>query len=157
MEFSFSGPSGPLRIVLAIIVGLGAMGYGGYMYTAQSSAVESTETVEATIVSTSIEEIDNRKGSDEYSPHATFTYTYEGEQYTSSDMYPGDVAHEFPTKEDAQAQLDGYDSGATVSAYVPTNSPGDAFLQDETSNKPLFIAGLGAFLAFGTVISVFRS
>ena len=157
MEFNFSGPSGPLRITLAIIVGLGAMGYGGYMYSAQSSAVESTETVEATIVSTSIEEINNRKGTDDYSPHATFDYTYEGEQYTSSDMYPGDVAHEFPTKEDAKAQLEGYDGGATVSAHVPTNSPENAFLKHETSNKPLFIAGLGAVLAFGTVISLFRS
>jgi len=78
MEFNFSGPSGPLRIALAIIVGLGAMGYGGYMYSAQSTALESTETVEAIIVSTSIEEIDSRKGLDDYSPHATFNYTYDG-------------------------------------------------------------------------------
>jgi len=72
-------------------------------------------------------------------------------------MYPGDVAHEFPTKEDAKAQLGGYEPGASVTAYVPTSSPEDAFLKQETSNKPLFIAGLGAVLAFGTVITLLRS
>lgn len=157
MEFNFNGPSGPLRIALAIIVGLGAIGYGGYMYSAQSAALESTESAQATIVSTSIERVDERRGNDDYSPHATFEYTYRGETYTSSDMYPGGVSHEFETKEDARAQLDGYEPGATATVYVPTNSPGDGFLAHESSNKPLYISALGGILVLGTIVSIVRS
>ncbi len=157
MEFNFNGPSGALQIALTLIVGLGAIGYGGYSYSAQSAALDSTETVDATIVSTSIERHDARRGTDDYSPQATFNYTYEGETYTSSHVYPGDVLHEFGTKEDARAQLEGYEPGATVTAYVPSDSPENAFLKYESSNKPLYIIGLGAILVLGTIVSVLRS
>ena len=156
MEFNFNGPSGPLRIALAIIVGLGAVGYGGFMYTAQSSALDATETVNATIESTSIERLEQTKGTDDYSPQATFNYTYQGESYTSSAMFPGDVAHELETKEDARAQLEGYEPGATVAAYVPSDSPENAFLKHESSNKPIFVMALGGILVVGTIISIFR-
>jgi hypothetical protein len=72
-------------------------------------------------------------------------------------MYPGDVSHEFGTKEDARAQLEGYEPGATVTAYVPSNSPGNAFLKHESSNKPLYITGLGAILVLGTLVSLIRN
>ncbi|MFA9516622.1 DUF3592 domain-containing protein [Halopenitus sp. H-Gu1] len=157
MEFNFNGPSGPLQITLALIVGLGAVGYGGYSYSAQSAALDSTETVDATIVSTSIERIDERRGTDDYSPQATFNYTFNGEPYTSSNMYPGDVSHEFGTKEKASAQLEGYETGATVTAYVPTDSPDNAFLKHESSNKPLYILGLGGIVVLSTLASIIRS
>lgn len=157
MEFNFNGPSGPLQIALAIIVGLGAVGYGAYSYSAQSAALESTETVDATIVSTSIERLNSRRGTDDYSPQATINYTYNGEPYTSSNMYPGDVSHEFETKEDARAQLAGYETGDTVTAYVTTDSPSNAFLKHESSNKPLYIIGLGAILVLGTLVSIVRN
>lgn len=157
MEFNFDGPSGTLQIALALLVGLGALGYGAYSYSAQSAALESTETVDATIVSTSIERVDERRGPDDYSPQATFNYTYEGETHTSSNMYPGGVSHEFGTKEDARAQLERYEPGATVTAYVPSDSPGNAFLKLESSNKPLYITGLGAVLVLGTLVSIVRN
>jgi len=157
MEFDFDGPSGTFRIALALIVGFGAMGYGAYSYSSQSAALDSTETVDATIVSTSIERLNERRGTDDYSPQATFNYTYEGETYTSSHMYPGGVTHEFETKEDARAKLGGYEPGASVTAYVPTDSPGNAFLKHESSNKPLYIIGLGAVFVLGTIVSIFRN
>jgi hypothetical protein len=157
MEFNFNGPSGPLQIALVLIIGLGAVGYGGYSYSAQSAALDSTDRVEVTIVSTSIERLDERRGTDDYSPQATFNYTYNGEHYTSSNMYPAGVSHEFGTKEEARAQLEGYEPGATVTAYVPTESPGTAFLKHERSNKPLYIIGLGAVLALGTIVSIIRN
>ena len=157
MEFNFNGPSGTLQIAFALAVGLGAMGYGAYSYSSQSAALDSAETVDATIVSTSIERINERRGTDDYSPKATFNYTYEGETYTSSHLYPGGISHEFETREDARAQLAGYESGATVTAYVPTDAPGTAFLTHESSNKPMYIIGLGAILVLGTIVSSVRN
>lgn len=156
MEFNFNGPSGTLQIALALLVGLGAMGYGAYSYTAQSSALDSAETVEATIVSTSIETVSQRRGT-EYSPQATFNYTYEGETYTSSNVYPGKLAREFGSEEDARAQLEGYEPGDTVTAYVPSDDPGNAFLKHESSNKPFLVIGLGGVIVLGTVVSIFRN
>ncbi|WP_080510737.1 DUF3592 domain-containing protein [Halorubrum californiense] len=156
MEIDFDGPSGTLQIALALIVGLGVMGYGGYSYTAQSAALDSTETVDATIVSTSIEQLDQRRGTDDYSPQATFNYTYKNETYTSSHMYPGGITHEFETEEDARAKLEAYEPGASITAYVPTDSPRNAFLKHQSSNKPLYIIGFGAIFVLGTIVSGFR-
>jgi len=156
MEINFDGPSGPLQIAFALILGLGTIGYGAYSYSAQTAALDSTETVDATVVSTSIERLDERRGTDDYSPQATFNYTYEGEQYTSSNVFPGKLPREFGTKDKARAQLEGYESGNTVRAYVPQNNPGNAFLEHESSNKPLLVTGLGAIVVLGTVVSIFR-
>jgi len=157
MEFNLDGPSGTLQIAFALVVGLGAMGYGAYSYSSQSAALDSTETVDATIVSTSVERVNKRRGTDDYRPQATFNYTYEDETYTSSHMYPRGISHEFETKEDARAQLEGYESGATVTAYTPTGSSGKAFLKHESSNKPLYIIGFGGIFVLGTIVSIFRN
>jgi len=155
IEVKFNGPSGTLRIVVMLLLGLGSMGYGAYSYPAQSSALESTETVDATLVSTSVETVDQRRGTS-YTPQATFEYSYQGESYTSSNVYPGPLSKEFGSEADARAQLDGYETGDSVTAYVPSDSPGNAFLNHESSNKPLFVIGFGGILAFGTLFSVFR-
>lgn len=156
MEFNFDGPSGTLQIVIALLIGLGTMGYGVYSYSAQSAAVDSTDTVEATIVSTGIERVDQRRGTDDFSPQVTFNYTFEGEQYTASNMYPGGITREFETKEDIRELLEGYEPGATKTAYVPTDAPQNAFLKHQSSNKPLYVIGLSVIMLLGTIVSIFR-
>ncbi|GAB6860169.1 hypothetical protein JCM17092_02580 [Haloplanus litoreus] len=131
--------------------------YGADSYSAHSAALDATERVDTTVVATSLERVKQRRGTDGYRPRATFNHTYEGEADTSSNVYPGGVTHEFETKEDARAKLEGYEPGATVTAYVPTDSPGNAFLKHRSSNKPFYIIGLGALLALGTSVSIFRN
>jgi len=156
MEFNFNGPSGTVQIVVALLLGLGTMGYGAYSYTAQASALESTETVEATLVSTSVETLDQRRGT-AYTPQATFEYSYQGASYTASNVYPGPLPREFGSEPEARAQLDGYAAGDTVTAYVPADSPGEAFLKHERSNKPLLVIGFGGVVLLGTLVSIFRN
>lgn len=151
-----NGPSGPLGIALALLVGLGAMGYGAYDYTQQTSALESSTTVDATIVSTGVETNHQRRGTS-YSPQATFDYSYEGTNYTASNVYPGNIPRTFDREETARAQLEGYDEGATVTAYVPRDDPGDAFLRHESSTTPFFVIGFGALFVLGTVYSALQS
>jgi hypothetical protein len=156
VEFNFNGPSGTLQVVLAVLLGLGTMGYGAYSYTAQSSALDSAVTVDATVVSTSVETVAKRRGTG-YAPQATFDYTYDGESYTSSKVYPEKLPREFDTAEDARAQLEEYEPGGTVTAYVSPDSPGEAFLEHESSTKPLIVIGFGAVVLLGTVASVLRN
>ncbi|WP_435361539.1 DUF3592 domain-containing protein [Haloarchaeobius sp. DFWS5] len=153
MDIDVNGPEGPLQIGLMLVVGLGLIGYGGLSYTTQSSQLDSAVEVDATITETSIEEVDVKRGTD-FTPHATFEYTYEGESYTSSKMYPGKLTREFNTKDDAREQLDGYDVGNTVTAYVPTDSPGSAYLEHSSSNKPLIVAGIGLFFFLASAYSI---
>lgn len=146
----FDGLSGNIRVVVLLIVGLATIGYGAYSYSSQTSALDSAVEVDATISSTSIEA--NQKKGNTYTPQATFNYTYEGETYTSSNLYPGELPREF-SKKDAKAELEEYESGETVTAYVPPESPGDAFLKYESSNKPLVVIGFGGLI----VLSAGRS
>jgi len=99
--------------------------------------------------------VNQRRGTP-YITKATFEYSYQGESHTSSNVYPGPLSKDFGSKADPRAQLDGYGTGDTVTAYVPPDSPGNAFLNHESSNKPLFVIGLGGSLAGGTLLSVFR-
>jgi hypothetical protein len=150
-----NGPSGTLQTVLALLVGLGAVGYGAYSYTTQVSALDSAETVDATIVSTGVETNDQRRGVS-YTPLATFNYSYGGETYTVTNVYPGKLPREFGSRESARSQLEGYEPGETVTAYVPPDTPGDAFLKHERSNKPFLVVGLGALFVLGTLYSTIR-
>lgn len=149
-----NGPTGWVRIGLAIVFGLAAIGYGGYSYIEQTSALDSAATVDATVTDISVE-TNSGKG-DTYSLHATYNYTYESEQYTSSNVYPGELPRDFNRKEDARSQLGGVDSGDTVSAYVPTDNPGNAYLKHETSNKPFIVIGIGLLLVVAALHSTLK-
>ncbi|AZH24483.1 DUF3592 domain-containing protein [Haloplanus aerogenes] len=137
-----NGPSGRVGIALTLLIGLASIGFGAYSYSTQSAALSSAETVEGTITSTSIEKHSTKGVS--YTPQATFNYTYEGETYTASNVYPGTLAREFDTESAARAELEGYDAGDTVTVYVPTDSPAKGYLQRESSNKPFLLIGVGA-------------
>jgi len=156
MRLKINGPSGTFQVLLAIILGLGAIGYGGYSYTSQTSALDSAVTVNATVVSTSVETVSQRRGT-EYRPQATFSYRYNGEAYTTTNVYPGPLPREFGSPDEARAQLDGFEAGTTVTAYVPSDSPENAFLKVERSNKPFLLVGLGVLLVVGTILSSLRT
>jgi len=155
MEFNLNGPSGTLQAVLVVLLGLATLGYGAYSYNAQTSALDSAVEVDATVTSTSVEENTQRRGVS-YTPQATFSYRYEGEERGSSNVYPGTLPREFDSRESAESALEGYESGETVTAYVPPESPDEAFLKHETSNKPFFVMGVGVLFLLGAVYSVFR-
>jgi hypothetical protein len=149
-----SGPSGRIGIALTLVIGLASIGFGVYSYSTQASALDSAATVEGTITSTSIETHSNKGVS--YTPQATFTYSYEGETYTASNVYPGTLARDFDTERAARAELDGYEEGATVTVYVPTDAPEKGYLQRERSNKPFLLIGVGVLFLGGAGRSVLR-
>jgi len=155
MKFNVNGPSGGLQVAVVVLIGLGTIGYGAYSYNAQTSALGSAVEVDATVTSTSVEENDKRRGVS-YSPKATFTYTYEGEEYTSSNVYPGTLPREFDTEDDARDALDGYGEDEAVTAYAPPESPGSAYLKKEGSNKPFLVMGIGVLFLFAALYSAVR-
>jgi len=146
-----SGPSGRIGIALTLVIGLASIGFGAYSYTTQSAALDSAATVEGTVASTSIEETSTKGVS--YVPQATVNYTYQGERYTSSNVYPGTLSKDFDTERAARDELEGYEPGATVTVYVPTDSPGAGYLERERTNKPFVLLGVGGLFLVGAIRS----
>jgi hypothetical protein len=146
-----SGPSGRLGIALTLVLGLASIGFGAYSYTTQSAALDSATTVEGTITSTSIEESSGKGVS--YTPRATFDYAYRGDTYTSSNVYPGTLSKDFDTERAARDELEGYEPGATVTVYVPTDSPEAGYLERERTNKPFVLLGVGGLFLVGAIRS----
>lgn len=155
MKFSINGPSGTLRVAAVLLLGLGTVGYGAYSYSAQTSALGSAVEVNATMSSTTVEENTQRRGVS-YTPQATFSYRYGGEEYSSSSVYPGRLPRDFDSREAAESALEGYGAGETVTAYVPPESPEDAFLKHESSDKPFLVMGIGVLFVLFSVYSAFR-
>lgn len=159
MELNSSSPSGPLVAIVLLVAGLGMVGYGAHTYMSQSAALDSTETVNATVTSTSVDEMHSsgRRGGIDYRPQVTFNYTYDGERYSSSNLYPSGVTQDSGTRGSAESELEGYEPGTNVTAHVPTDSPDSAFLKDQRSTKPLFMMGFGALFALLMTATIVRN
>ena len=129
------------RLLLVAAVLACVAGYGGYAYVQQTQAIERSVPVEATVTNVTITEDDTQSGI-KYDPDITFAYRYEGTNYTSDNIFPGHPQN-YGERSAARDLLDPYAVGETTTAYVPPASPGQAFLERETTSTPLIFAGLG--------------
>jgi hypothetical protein len=137
--------------LLFLLVGLAVTGYGAYDYFQQQESIDAAESVTATVVETGVESDSTGSSTDvDYYPTVRFEYTYRGETYTSNEVYPASVRRSYDTESAARDVVDEYDVGSSVTAYVPPESPGDAFLRDEQTHAPLVAVGIGvAFVLLG--------
>jgi len=155
MKIDVPGSSSRLGIAVVLLVGVATMGYGAYSYVEQTSALGDAEQVEATIVETGVETVDQRRGT-AYAPAATFNYTYGGESYSSSNVYPGPLPRELNSRQAARDVVAEYERGETVTAYVPAERPKKAYLLKESSDKPLLVIGFGVLFLLGGAVSAVR-
>ncbi len=148
MEFSVRGTPVMFSalMIVALLLGVGALGYGGYDYVQGSSAVENAVAVETTVVDTEIRESGGRRGLI-YRVSVEHTYRYEGTEYTSDQVFPGQISPLFTSRRDAETAIESYEPNATVAAYVDPDSPGGAFLERETTLAPFRWMGLGGLVA----------
>lgn len=128
--------------LLILVLGLALAGFGAYDYVQQSEAISKAVTVDATVTDTNVDRVSQRRGT-EYRPEVTFEYTYRGESYTASNLYPATVATNYDTLSEAESAISEYGVGDTVTAYVNPDSPGTAFLKHKKSNAPLKFAAIG--------------
>jgi hypothetical protein len=133
-------------MVVALLLGLGGVGYGGYDYVQQSSAVENAVAVETTVVDTEIRESGGRRGL-VYRVSVEHTYRYGGTEYTSEQVFPGRISPMFTARTDAETAIEPYEPNTTATAYVDPDSPGRAFLERETTLAPFRWVGLGGLVA----------
>jgi len=143
-----NGPSTTRGALVLLVVGLAAAGFGGYDYLQQSEAVDDAVTVDAEVIETGVETVSGgRRGGVEYRP--TVQFTYDGESYTSTNVFPSVASPNYDTESAARDALDGAQAGDTVTAYVDPADPDGAFLLNQTSFAPLLFVLIGALFVVG--------
>jgi hypothetical protein len=101
--------------------------------------------IEATVESKEIT-MDSSKRGDSYTPHVTYSYMYNGTQYTSGNIRPGIGTKTSDTRTAAEDRIDQYNVGETTTAYVVQGSPSKSYLKKKSSSLPLIFGILGLFL-----------
>ncbi|WP_247010640.1 DUF3592 domain-containing protein [Halorientalis litorea] len=129
--------------LLAFAVAL--VGAGGYSYVQQGQAVDDAVAVEATVDSAQVERIDSRRSID-YEPEIEYTYEYQGETYTSEQVFPGPTIRTYSDRSEAQSVVRSYEPGTTVQAYVRPSAPSNAFLIRERTPWPTRALAVGSVL-----------
>ncbi|WP_277543469.1 DUF3592 domain-containing protein [Haloarcula laminariae] len=133
------------KSVYLLLLAISLIGLGGYSYVQQGQAVDTAVTVQATVDSADVERIDSRR-SIEYEPEINYTYQYQGETYTSDQVFPGPTVRTYSERSQAQSIVQSYEPGTTVEAYVRPSAPGDAFLIRERTPWPVQASAIGAVL-----------
>jgi len=140
-----------------LVLSIAITGFGVYDYTQQSDAVANAVEVDATITDTGVDTVSTRRGGADYKPTVSFEYRFEGTEYSSNSLYPAAVEPDHGTQADAEAELEGYAVGDTVTAYVDPDTPGSAFLKNEESSSPLKFAAIGGIVFLLSVKSILGS
>ena len=140
-----------LGLALSVLLCLGFLVGGAYLYVDGARAVNSFQQTEATVISSDV-----RSGSDigEYYVDVTYEYTVDGRTYDSENVYPG-PGQTSKSEFRAEDVVENYPDGATVTAYYNPGDPSESFLiKQRNTLMPLSMIGMGALtsLAFGTAL-----
>ena len=131
--------------LISIILGIVLLGVAGYMAYSQQQSLSSGVQIEVTVESKEVT-MDSSKSGDRYTPHVTYSYTYNGTQYTSDNIRPGIGTKASDTRTAAEDRIDQYNVGETTTAYVVQGSPSKSYLKKKSSPLPLIFGILGLFL-----------
>ena len=159
MSLDDRGGVGSVLVMGLVLVLLGAgLAYYGYgAAQAEERALENAVEIDVEIEATDIELRERDVSNDDdstretetvYRPTVSFTYEYEGQEYQSNNIYPGGgTFQEYPDRSTAEAQIDDFQVGSTMTGYVDPDDPGEAFLIKESSGSPQMIMVIGGLFA----------
>lgn len=152
MQFTLRGTPVTLTslMLIAIALGVGVAGYGGYDYIQQSNAVEDAVAVETTVTNAEISKSDGRRLY--YRVSVKHTYQYRGTEYTSNQVFPGTTSPIYTVQSDAERVIEPYEPNTTTTAYVDPDAPGKAFLERQTTFAPFKFVGFGGLVALLTTL-----
>jgi Tfp pilus assembly protein PilV len=130
--------------LISITLGVVLLGAAGYIAYSQQQSLSSGVQIEATVESKEITYSSNNGG--RYTPHITYSYTYNGTQYTSDNITPGIGTKASNTRTAAEDRIDQYNVGETTTAYVVQGSPSKSYLKKKSNLLPLITGVLGLAL-----------
>jgi len=115
------------QMAVLVLVGSAAAGGGWLLDSSVSARVENAEPVDATVVSSGLDERESGH-SDDVVLQVTYEYRYGGREYRSENVVGG-AADTTNVESEARAVIAEYDAGETVTAWVPPAAPNRAFLE----------------------------
>jgi Protein of unknown function (DUF3592). len=121
--------------VISIIVGVVLLGAAGYIAYSQQQSLSSGVQIETTVESKEITYSSDKGG--RYTPHVTYSYTYDGTQYTSDNIRPGIGTKASNTRAAAEDRINQYTVGETTTAYVVQDSPSKSYLKKKSTPLPV--------------------
>jgi len=148
---------GKAMSIVVLLVGLGLIGMGAYSYAADSAALENRVEVSAEITDTSVEAVESSRGRNAYVPVVTFQYRFQGTEYTSDRIYPGDAQPQYEEEATAASRLSAYTVGESVTAYVNPDAPGQAFLEDSRSGMATGAVIVGALVCVIAGVGLYQA
>lgn len=132
-------------LVLILVAGVAIAAWGGWAIYDERQTIDSAVEVEAVVLDSHVNEV---KSEDEYYPQITYEYTYEGQRYTSDNVY---ASPDSTSIEEASARslVEDYPEGETVTDHVDSENPSEAYL--ETMHKDTLGMGLAILLGIAMV------
>lgn len=148
---------GAVKFLIAVLLGVSMLGYGWTMHQNQQADVQEAVTVEGTVQSTDVEHVGsssaNNPGGGSYHVTVRYTYTYEGQEYTSENVYPG--PQKDLNKENANELANRYSPGQTTTVYVNRETPSRSFLiKEKTTNITFAIIAVGALFTLAGLFNL---
>lgn len=138
--------------VVPILALVGVIAFTGYTAgTAYLDYTSEKTQVTGTVVSSEVDrDTGGRRSGVSFYPEVTYTYEYEGETYTSSNLKPGEGSSSM-SRSQAEEIVAEHPEGATVTVYVDTADPSNAWLQDKLPVGNIatsLLIGVGAVVIF---------
>ena len=143
--------------LLVFLICLGFFTTGGYLLWSQQQAVAGSTEIPGTIESASVDERTTQRDVDddgmleeetEYYADVTYTYTYQGQQYESSNVFPG-AGDPSISQGEANEIVNRHSAGTETTIYVDTDAPANAYLvQEQNLAFPIGFTLFGGVLAF---------
>lgn len=146
-----------LASLVVFLVCLAFAAGGAYLFWSQQQAINNSVQATGTIESATVtEEVSERDTDDDgmleedtsYYADVTYNYTYQGEQYQSSNVFPG-AGDPSVGAQRASEIVDDNPPGSEAEIYVNPDNPSEAYLIQEQN----LVLPIG-FMAFGGLLSL---
>lgn len=140
---------------LAVCLTVLLLGSGGYLaYSTFTQQTQANTAVEATVLSSEFDP--EGRYDDDFYVFIEYRYSYEGETYTSDNIYPGASSRVIDDEQRAREIIQQYPAGETVTAYVNGDDPTESYLiEADTGGTVLGTAvllGLGVIALLATLV-----
>lgn len=143
--------------VFVLLVGVGIVGVGTYIYVTDTAALDDRVTVTAEVTDTGVRAVEASRGRTAYVPVVAFQYQYQGGSYTSNRIYPGDTEPRYEDRSTAAERLSAYPVGERVTAYVDPDAPGEAYLEDSRSGQATGAVLVGAIVCLVAGVGIYQA
>lgn len=124
-------------VIILLIVGVFVFFIGFMPVYQHNVSVQENKPVEATVVETDIIVKDDDDDTD-YEPVVRYTYTVDGQQYTETNVWPGQFSRDKGSRSGAEGVINDYEAGSSttadgeeVTAYYNPKDPSEAYIRND--------------------------